>query len=542
MAASAAYPALLPAQERTFTFQHRDGHHQQHTVLLTDGGVYDNLGLSVLEPRRSPQHTQHVYDVPFIIACDAGLGELPLKTPHFMLERLSRSFATVHRKAQDSARARLHEWAASGRIDGFALAYLGMKDDSLPASPADLVPRRAVASYPTNFAALARSNFEAITTRGEQLMRTVLPMYLRSAHRFKPGTEPVGVTGPAALRGRRRSSRIRAECVRHLESRGTKPMYTQQPLRRFGSQFVLEQQKRYSKRPPENRMLSYDLAVLDEYEPWRIWLDEQLDLLPQNTAKTFAANLWRDQNFWPDVIELAAGAALRRRGFGVEFERRWGNLTPDWTVIDDGTPLALVEVLTHSPRKGTTAKIKAWHALVERLKEIPVPIVLTVAGDPSSPLQAPGAGTAKKIAQDLRRVLLSPLHQRAFRSQGYTFLLQADPSTGQTMRAPGMRTILLPRAISLASSPPSRWPQGSKRRSANTARWPRRLGSRCSSRQARTSSPASKSSTSTICFAAPPRSACSSTSATRSSTTRPRSTRPICRAGPCLPSWPACCG
>ncbi|MFD9766906.1 hypothetical protein ACFWXI_25740 [[Kitasatospora] papulosa] len=119
VAASAAYPALLPAQERTFTFQHRDGHHQQHTVLLTDG-VYDNLGLSVLEPGRSPQHTQHVYDVPFIIACDAGLGELPLKTPHFMLERLSRSFATVHRKAQDSARARLHEWAASGRIDGFA--------------------------------------------------------------------------------------------------------------------------------------------------------------------------------------------------------------------------------------------------------------------------------------------------------------------------------------------------------------------------------------------------------------------------------------
>ncbi|WP_406841876.1 hypothetical protein ACICHK_43605 (plasmid) [Streptomyces sp. AHU1] len=222
-------------------------------------------------------------------------------------------------------------------------------------------------------------------------------------------------------------------------------MNTQQPLRRFGPQFVLEQQKRYSKRPPENRMLSYDLAVLDEYEPWRIWMDEQLDLLPQNTAKTFAANLWRDQNFWPDVIELAAGAALRRGGFGVEFERRWGNLTPDWTVIDDdGTPLALVEVLTHSPRKGTSAKIKAWHALVERLKEIPVPVVLTVAGDPSGPLQAPDAGTAKRIAQDLRRVLLSPLHQSAFRSQGYTFLLQADPSTGQTMRAPGMRTILLP--------------------------------------------------------------------------------------------------
>lgn len=101
-------------------------------------------------------------------------------------------------------------------------------------------------------------------------------------------------------------------------------MNTEPVLRRFGPEFVAEQLHRYGKRPPENRML-YDLAVLDEYEPWRIWLDEQLDLLPEAAAEAFAANLWRDQNFWPDVIELAAGAALRRKGFTVEFERLWGN-------------------------------------------------------------------------------------------------------------------------------------------------------------------------------------------------------------------------
>lgn len=159
-------------------------------------------------------------------------------------------------------------------------------------------------------------------------------------------------------------------------------------------------------------MLSYDLAVLDEYEPWRIWLDEQLDLLPEAAAAASAANLWRDQNFWPDIIELATGAALRRRGFSVEFERRWGTLTPDWTVVGaQGAPVALVEVLTHSPQQATFAKMKAWHALVERLKQIPVPVVLTVAGDRTRPLEAPDARTAKKIAQDLRRALLSPLHR-----------------------------------------------------------------------------------------------------------------------------------
>jgi hypothetical protein len=222
-------------------------------------------------------------------------------------------------------------------------------------------------------------------------------------------------------------------------------MDMEQPVRRFGPEFVEEQCRRYGKRPPENRMLSYDLAVLDEYEPWRIWLDEQLDLLPEAAAQAFEANLWRDQNFWPDVIELAAAAPRRRRGFSVDFERRWGKLTPDWTVLGaDSAPIALVEVLTHSPQQGTAAKMKAWHALVERIKQIPVPVVLTTAGDPSGPLDAPDARTAKKIAQDLRRALLSPLHQTVFRSQGYTFQLQADPRTGQAMRPEGMRTILVP--------------------------------------------------------------------------------------------------
>ncbi|MGW3652757.1 hypothetical protein [Streptomyces sp. NPDC000878] len=43
-----------------------------------------------------------------------------------------------------------------------------------------------------------------------------------------------------------------------------------------------------------------------------------------------------------------------------------------------------------------------------------------------------------------RAPILSETGACVFRSQGYTFLLQADPSTGQTMRPPGMRTILVP--------------------------------------------------------------------------------------------------
>lgn len=104
--ASAAFPLLLPAIERSYTFTRAgsEGPDRQ-ALLLTDGGIYDNLGLTVLDPRRSARHTAHVYDTDYIIACDAGRGRLPLVAGHFAGTRLRRSFDTVHRRAQDAARA-----------------------------------------------------------------------------------------------------------------------------------------------------------------------------------------------------------------------------------------------------------------------------------------------------------------------------------------------------------------------------------------------------------------------------------------------------
>jgi predicted acylesterase/phospholipase RssA len=178
VAASGAFPLLLPAAERTYTFRrHPDDPPAKHVVLLTDGGVYDNLGLSVLEPGRSAAHTAHAYDVNYIIACDAGRGRLPLASGHFAGARLRRSFDVVHQRAQDASRGRLHEAAAAGLIDGFIHAYLGMPDDRLPIPVCDLVPASRVRNYPTNFRAMAESDLNAISLRGEQLTRNLLSHY-----------------------------------------------------------------------------------------------------------------------------------------------------------------------------------------------------------------------------------------------------------------------------------------------------------------------------------------------------------------------------
>jgi predicted acylesterase/phospholipase RssA len=74
VAASAAFPALLPHLSRAYTFTRRDGTQERRALRMTDGGVYDNLGLTPLLPQRSAAHTSHVYDLDYIIAVDAGQG------------------------------------------------------------------------------------------------------------------------------------------------------------------------------------------------------------------------------------------------------------------------------------------------------------------------------------------------------------------------------------------------------------------------------------------------------------------------------------
>jgi predicted acylesterase/phospholipase RssA len=177
VAASAAFPLLLPQLNRTYTFTRADGTQHTETMLMTDGGVYDNLGLSPLLPGRSRQHTSQVYDLDYLIAVDAGPGRTAPRAPNFMLGRLKRSFEVAHTRNQDGSRARVHELAAAGNVKGFVYSYLGMRDSRLPIPIADLVERHQVAAYPTNFARMAPADIEAIATRGEQLTRGLIEFY-----------------------------------------------------------------------------------------------------------------------------------------------------------------------------------------------------------------------------------------------------------------------------------------------------------------------------------------------------------------------------
>ncbi len=168
VAASAAYPLFLPAFDETLTFD-KNGQRSDQRVMLTDGGVYDNLGLGCLWANRFEAVSLNVIPVDTIICCSAGYGLRHEPPSQFLFARMLSVFSAVFDRAQNAAVHRLHEAKRTGQIKGFILPYLGQLDRELPDPPVDLVRREEAHSYPTDFKAMPDEWIERLSLRGEQL-------------------------------------------------------------------------------------------------------------------------------------------------------------------------------------------------------------------------------------------------------------------------------------------------------------------------------------------------------------------------------------
>ena len=147
-------------------------------VVLTDGGIYDNLGLGCLWPDRSPDVSLNVTPVDTIICCSAGYGLRQEPPSQFLLARMSSVFSALFDRAQNASIHRLHEVQRSGQIKHFIFPYLGQPDRNLPNPPADLVRREEAHAYPTNFNAMTSDWIERLSLRGEQLTLCLARAYL----------------------------------------------------------------------------------------------------------------------------------------------------------------------------------------------------------------------------------------------------------------------------------------------------------------------------------------------------------------------------
>jgi NTE family protein len=182
VAASAAFPVLLPPLIETFNFVRGETAPKAFEIALSDGGVFDNLGINVLEPGRNPSISVNVSDVTHILCLNAGTGQFPIgPRTLWLMPRLKQAFEIAHRRVQEAAYSRLHRLVESGLLSGFVMAYLGQDDAKLPAPPPDLVPRSAVQDYPTDFSAMPEESIDLLATRGEQLTRLLVSRYLADA-------------------------------------------------------------------------------------------------------------------------------------------------------------------------------------------------------------------------------------------------------------------------------------------------------------------------------------------------------------------------
>lgn len=189
VSASAAYPAALPAIDRRFKFGPGD---ETTRVVLTDGGVYDNLGLSPFWPDRDPRVGLAVEPVDHIIACRAGYGLGIDEAPSFFPSRMTAAFNSVFARAQNSTMGRLFDLEAAGRIGGFTLAYLGQDDGRLGGLPEGFVTQAEVADYPTDFSAMSEEWIDRLSLRGEQLMGLLMDLTV-----LRPTPAPVERAEPS---------------------------------------------------------------------------------------------------------------------------------------------------------------------------------------------------------------------------------------------------------------------------------------------------------------------------------------------------------
>ena len=184
--ASAAHPLFLPPLDELLPFRRRDGSLHLERVTLTDGGVYDNLGLAPLWPDRDSSISLNVTTVDTIICCRAGHGLRNNSPSQFLISRLKSAFSCIHDRAQNSSIKRLFELQEAGKLRSLILPYLGQDDSRLKFPPSGLVTREEAYAYPTNFAKMSLIWIERLSLRGEQLTKALIAEH---APDFIPSTD-----------------------------------------------------------------------------------------------------------------------------------------------------------------------------------------------------------------------------------------------------------------------------------------------------------------------------------------------------------------
>ncbi|WP_412469808.1 MULTISPECIES: patatin-like phospholipase family protein [unclassified Halobacteriovorax] len=171
--ASAAFPLLLAPLDLNIEFNSGT----KKWVSLTDGGVYENLGITPLFFRHRKVGYSPV-NPDYIFAFDAETESFDSKGNRSLFGRLGRCVEVTMRRVRSMNFKVLNDLKADGRIKGFVLTTLNQDDSAYENLYLDSISREQVNKYPTNFSPMSVDDIELLSRRGEELTDNFISLHV----------------------------------------------------------------------------------------------------------------------------------------------------------------------------------------------------------------------------------------------------------------------------------------------------------------------------------------------------------------------------
>jgi hypothetical protein len=197
----------------------------------------------------------------------------------------------------------------------------------------------------------------------------------------------------------------------HTDNRrlyGTASFHMRQPetSQVFSPGWVQQVEPRYGHLRRSEKSWPYLTATDGEF-PFHLMreqIESWLAVLPEAERTKMIPNLRCSDGFWHTYHELAIGSFLRELGVQLQFEKQFGEQTPDWFADSkDGSPSFIVEVFTANvPDKTIGFEDRQLDDLTRRLGEIPLDFAVKISRIEDSAIGQLDPHRNKKIAEAVR--------------------------------------------------------------------------------------------------------------------------------------------
>ena len=192
----------------------------------------------------------------------------------------------------------------------------------------------------------------------------------------------------------------------------------------FTPDWIQTVENRYGHLRRAQQPMPYLVATDSEFFSVREKVENWVADMPGLERAKLTPNLRSSDNFWHACHELVVGSFLKGPGFQVEFEKQFGEQTPDWFVqTEDGSNSFIVEVFTANLPESADIENNQLNELTRRLAEIPLDFAVKISCEANSAIRELDPKRSKNIAEAVRKWLqaYTCLSEQSFSLEGFTF-------------------------------------------------------------------------------------------------------------------------